>query len=465
MTVYATILALAVLVLALAVAHRPHVGLWYGWPLALLLVPSTMKVALGSLTVDMRVVASLSVLVAFLVLPEVRILALLEGPLGPAGRAGPGSLGRPLLADALVLLLVAVQLASQYAADDLRPLTVPQFLCHWLLPYLMGRWYLRSPADVRRALAPLCVFCALLAACVMAESVTGLNVFDPLRAQSRTSMRRMGLKRASGPLEHPIYLGMMLALILPWALEAARRARAGAGPSWWRGLPWLMGGALVGTVSRGPMLTGLATLYVDAFFRRRHLRIPLAALALVAGVAAATGTEAIKDALHAVAGEAEVVEEDSIVVIDGEEVAYTGTNHRLLLYRVYAEPLAHAGWLGYGYELDGVEIEEGLRGKFWTIDSQYILFFLRHGYLGIAAFALVSLSALASLARAAWDPGGPLSGLAGALCGALGAVTMAMFSVSMTPDYRPAWLFCVGLASNVAILTVPGRPTPRDARP
>ena len=37
-----------------------------------------------------------------------------------------------------------------------------------------------------------------------------------------------------------------------------------------------------------------------------------------------------------------------IVAIDDTEYVYTGTDHRWLLYKVYAQPLRDAGLFGYG---------------------------------------------------------------------------------------------------------------------
>src|SRR6516164_195703 len=109
----------------------------------------------------------------------------------------------------------------------------------------------------------------------MAEAVTGINTYSRISVKSfgmgvSEELRRMGLKRAFGPETHPIYLGLTFVLLLPWALEAARRARAPGGQGWWQALPWLVGGGVVATVSRGPALAGLLTVAAGTFFRRRR---------------------------------------------------------------------------------------------------------------------------------------------------------------------------------------------------
>ena len=54
--------------------------------------------------------------------------------------------------------------------------------------------------------------------------------------------------------------------------------------------------------------------------------------------------------MYALTGESHMVEEgEHTITIDGEEYTYTGTDHRWLLFKVYAKHMANAGLFGMGY--------------------------------------------------------------------------------------------------------------------
>ena len=79
-------------------------------------------------------------------------------------------------------------------------------------------------------------------------------------------------QRVSGG--HPIQMGLIYVMMLPWALEASSQARAGYGPKWWRLGPIATALGMLATLSRGPCLAGVGTTLIDRFFRRPRLRIP-----------------------------------------------------------------------------------------------------------------------------------------------------------------------------------------------
>ena len=119
-------IAIVVTVFALASRFGARRALLYAWPPAMLLLPVWMIMEIGSLTLDLRTVAEVSILLAFLAFPE------------------PGGSFKLSRCDYLVGLLIAVQIVSQYDAGAMRPLTIPEIARKWLLPYLMGRLFLRS---------------------------------------------------------------------------------------------------------------------------------------------------------------------------------------------------------------------------------------------------------------------------------------------------------------------------------
>ena len=144
---------------------------------------------------------------------------------------------------------------------------------------------------------------------------------------------RWGLRRVEGPTFHPIFFGLLLVLLLPWALAAARRARSGNGPLWWMALPWLVGVSICLTMSRGPQLAMLLTLVIAFFFRfppRARIWITTAFGTLAISI---LGSSFLLQALHAWSNEAG--QEKQKVSIQGELYEYSGTNHRLLQLKVY----------------------------------------------------------------------------------------------------------------------------------
>jgi O-antigen ligase len=173
-------------------------------------------------------------------------------------------------------------------------------------------------------------------------------------------------------------------------------------------------------------------------------------MAAVAAVALYVARDSLVDALSNFAGEKG--EEASIVMIDGEEYEYTGTNHRVLLFKVYREAFERIGTFGYGFELRRMPLDEDLALRFGSIDNHYILFFLRNGYPGLITFAALTITTILSLARLAWNVEDGRSVLAAGLCGALVGIGVTLFSVWMAPSFGQAWLFCAGLAGNLRML-------------
>ena len=152
--------------------------------------------------------------------------------------------------------------------------------------------------------------------------------------------------------------------------------------------------------------------------------------------------DAAVEALHRWAGDNQG--ERETVVIDGREVEYTGTQHRLLLRLAYRRTLENAGWLGYG--LREPPLDPDTDEIFRSIDDHYLMFQLRHGLLGVGCFVALALVALMRLWRAAWSRAEANAVFAAAMFGALAGVTLMLNSVWLSPDLGPAWVFSVGLA-------------------
>jgi len=417
----------------------PRRAVAIGWIGAAFLMPYWLQIGLGSLLIDIRTGAVLVVLALLLLKPV------------------PGT-SRITLADVLIAGIVFAQIVSQYEAGSFRPLTLPEICRKWVGPYLMGRTLLSSTGDISRNISGIARIIAVLSVLAVGECFLQINFLNTALGRTFGLLEagegyRWGLKRAHVTFDHPIFFGMALVLLLPWAIEAARLSRAGEGPRWWRYLPFAMAGALFATVSRGPQIAAIATTGIYLFFRIPKLRIPFLVLAIGGGFAVTTFKDELVELLAVVAGEKSADTEIRLIFIEGEEVEYTGTNHRVLLFRVYDAAMSKAGLFGFGTELKGVEVEEHLAQRFSSIDCHYLLFYLQHGKFAIAAFLILTLSILLNLTRIAFRRDLPQAALAAGLCGALLSVAVLLMSVWFSPDFAGIWLFSAGLAGRLHLLT------------
>ena len=424
---------LAPILLAGAIGARR--AMWIAWPVALLLLPVWMNIIVGAMRLDLRTGAAVGCLLGFLLRPE---------------RDAPT---RWTSADVLMAVLVFVQVLSEHTVGLLGTLTVPDILRQWLLPYLMGRMFLGSTVDLARALRPMTRVLLIVCLFAMFEAVTKFHPVNKLLGRTYGLLEqgegyRMGLKRSQAMTDHPIFFGMMLVLLLPWGIEAARRARSGMGPRWWRASPWLLAGALVGSVSRGPQLSAIFTALTAFFFRHPRWRTTLLTLAVLGGAGGYAIKELLVEQLEQVAGETE--ENTRILIIDGEEELYSGTRHRVLLFKVYKDALDRAGMFGWGQQMLGIQLEESIAERFGSIDSHYVMFFLQRGYSGVVPFVALQLCTLVQLGRAAWGGRGARADAAGSLFGAMLAVDVGFFSVWFSPDFGAVWLFNCGLSAKLA---------------
>jgi len=417
-------------------AGGARTGLWWGWLIALLLVPSWIAIRLGPLSLDLRTVAA------------VGGLALLW----LFGRRN----NHPhwLIADAVMAVLFGLQLASEYRTGSFGLLSAAELMRSWLLPYIVGRCFFGSTDDIVSVLPIIARATLVLSLYAFFEAITHINPINDLANKTYGLLEegagyRWGLKRAQAFFDHPIYFGFLLVLILPWAIVARRQSMLGESPGWWKALPFLVAGALACTASRGPIIAGIITACVPALMAKPRWWTPAFALAIVAAAIMVPFQEEITGSMSYWVGEN--TEEPVMLVVAGREVAYTGTNHRILLFEVYEGALAKLEPLGYGSQLRDMSLD-GVPERFRSIDSHYVLYLLQRGPLGLAAFVLLALVTLGNLASEGRKSGSPLSVLAAGLCGSMTMVSLMLFSVWFAPDFGTVWLFVAGLAGNLKSL-------------
>jgi hypothetical protein len=427
--------------LVVGMKNSPALAVAHGWLPSAILIPVWLASGFGSLTVDLRTAASLAVIVTM--------------ALKPSSWSWKWS-----FADVLAIGLVIAVSFSQHTASGLRPLTVPEIMRIWFLPYLMGRILIGDITEVNQVLKGVTQGLLILSGLAIFECISRINPINTALGRTYGLLEagegyRWGMKRAHVTFDHPIFFGMGLVLLIPWTIEASRRAKIGMGPKWWRYLPWAIAIALFATVSRGPQLAGISTACIYAFFRYKVIRIPVAIIAITLGVVVYSAKDQVVDLLAVVAGEKSENEVVRVISIDGEEFEYTGTNHRVLLFKVYKDACDKAGAFGFGSELKGVEVEETIAQRFSSIDCHYLLFYLQYGYLGLCSFILLSVGILFQLFIMAFRSSNSLAYLAAGLAGALCGVSVLLVSVWFSPDFGGIWLFTAGIAARLPQLQEP----------
>lgn len=369
-------------------------------------------------------------------------------------RVFPGGL---MLADLIVAALAASQIYTEYTVGDLSPSTLLSTLLEWVVPYLLGRIACESIHDLRRLTTIMAWVCLGLSALAIVESVTRINVLNVLLGHAGSLQGegdiRWGMKRAEGPVTHPIFFGLMLVMVLPWAFEAARRAMNGDGPKWWQALPWITAAAACCPMSRGPQIGVMLCAFVVFFLRNPAHRKGLAIVAIAVSVTGAVAYRPMLHLLHVWSNERPQAKET--VVIGGAAVEYSGTNHRLLQLTVYQDAVLHAGWSGYGLMCMSTRpsripyVEDQLREMFFSIDNHYLWMLLKAGYGGVTLFVLLGLTALKCLVKPALTLDAPHSLLAAGLLATILAVMVLVTTVFFAADFGFLWLFNIGLSASL----------------
>ena len=363
---------------------------------------------------------------------------------------------RWLFLDTLMVLYCLSQTVSVFANAGFVPFQPIEQARQFFIPYILGRLFLRDRADIQRSM-PYFAACGLMVAVWgVLEAITKINPVPLLFGKSWPLLEtaegfRWGLKRAQGPTNHPIFFGLVLALMLPWMIEAGRAYQRRHGPFWWQFSAWGLAAAAIVTVSRAAQLALLGVGLSDFFFRNPKARLALVAAGCLMLVGFLTYREELIDQLSAFAGE----EADLYTfpaTIDGVIYPYSGTRHRDLLEIAYADAAAQAGWFGYGMEMEGkLPIDPNLDERFKSIDHQYLLELLHFGQVGVALFLLTGICGLIYLFGVAWGAGrgSVQSSLAGGLFGATLMVFLALRGVAMAEDVVVPLFFTLGIAARL----------------
>lgn len=432
--IWATILSCAI-ILYYHIRRRGVGSFHAGWMGVLLLAPCWFRVSPGDLLqLDVRSAAALVILLALVLEPS------------------PGGMRfRFVLSDLLVGMCFLEQVVSHFAGGEVTPTIPYNVMRDWLLPYVIGRLFIRGWWDLDRALPGICIAATALAVLTILEGLSHIHLWYKLLGNYETiwfadDAIRWGLRRPVGPQTHSIYLGLTLSMMVPWLLEAYRRSLAGRGPTWWRTALWVLLIGIFCSTSRGAQISACCVLAVDLFFRKVSWRPALSVLAVAAAICTVVMREEIVDVLSLYAGESK--SEGLPILIDGVEYLYSGTHHRELLSIAYHEASEKAGLLGFGNP-GKVPKPADLDSRLLSVDDHYLMWKLQYGDLGLVGFIALMLCVFYYLVMAAWPAAGPFAALAGGLVGAMIGLAVGMRSVWFAPDYGQVWLWSCGIAGSI----------------
>jgi hypothetical protein len=408
-----------------------------------LLVPVWVTWEIASLPIDVRIASVIVVLLAYCVHPRTRW----HGPL--------------VLADFVVVALLLVHVLSDTLNDGFDPIVLLRAYGEWGMVYVAGRLAVQEPGDLNRLLPIVAGVALVLAGWSVVESVAGVNPADYVVGQrflelGRYNEQRWGLRRAEGPLRHPIYFGALLMLLFPWVLQVATTyAQRQNRRAWWAA-PALMVAGVVGSMSRGPALGLGAMGYFLALVRHPRWRRALVVAGVSGAVLLFVGRDTTLRLLHVLSHEQQQSHKPTLVV-DGQPVEFTGTTYRLLLWKIYAKPMARAGWLGFGTNRTtgfpplvpfGANDVATLK-RFEFVDNAYILIDLRFGLLGVLCLvALVSSSGVYFL-RLSRLPASSISLFCAAMASTFAAFALLLFTVWLPHDFGFLFLWTAGISSGL----------------
>jgi hypothetical protein len=435
-------MGLVLLSLWYSIQARWREGMWLVWLMSMLIMPTGLKyIPTGGFIVNFPMVAGVACLIGYLVSPA------------PLPRY------RFMLSDVAAVLAPLMSIASMLSHGDLTPMAIPSELTRWLLPYYMGRIFLSSSADIPKISRIVARICLLNAFLGVFEAFSHISLTTKLLGiWSIPEAERMGLTRAHNFFNHPIGMGQVMLLMLPWCIEASRkRGRKGVRRLFYPAINFV---AICSTLTRGAILGFFEALYLDFYSRSRYRAFMGVALAIFA-VVVVLGEDFAISALASMAGEDETGTQ--IVMIQGEPHMYNSARHRMLQYKIFASGLDSAGLLGLGPM--GLQHYMSINNVSFifsrSLDSHYILSTLITGYGFLWSFHLITVLMIYRFGKVAWAKTGPYALLASGLFGASIVGAIAWLSTYLTWDICVVYIFYSGLACNVELLDRESRRTAR----
>ncbi len=381
----------------------------------------------------------------------------------PAGRF----IRRITLIDLAVVGLVVWHIVVDWMHEGFNPWIPLRAYGEWALPFVAG-WFAVMHRGSISLLAPWFAGVAVVAAVLaLPEAIVGINSWELLFGEVDDLVKvhrgqRYGLlNRAMGPTRHPIFLGIVLLMLIPWAVSLIgseqRRRRQVFG---WLSLLTIVLG-MFATMSRGPLIglvvSGVTAACFYSLWARRIFGV-----AAVAGLfAVVIGWSSFIDFLDRTENTQSF---GNVIELNGVVEQYTGTRNRLFVVKVYGPLVLRGGAVGFGTtavssfppNIPGLPVLARTREVLGIVDNSFILIGLRFGLVGLGlllmllAATIVKAYVLARQLSLVTYPNGP--GFLVALGSILVGVSVVILSVFSSYEFFFWILFTCGVVSGLAAL-------------
>ncbi|MCX7400188.1 MAG: hypothetical protein NT138_21155 [Planctomycetales bacterium] len=267
----------------------------------------------------------------------------------------------------------------------------------WALPYVAGRYAIKTQQDLITAAKWATGVVLFLSVLAVIENITRVNVAEFVFGErpeelAPRNMSRFNLKRAYATAMHPIYFGMILAVLSPWLVCLLDKRESAATRGFVMFVVPIMLLGLLATISKTPIMTVLGSWVFLLAIIIRWLRVPVMTIVVASIAVFLIWPYEVTDFFGRQSGE-----RHRIIEVDGTAMVYSSSRARLLLPLAYAKAMTNAGIVGYGSEatkefplkIPYLEGTAETRDALKLVDNAYILMVLRMGWLG--GFLLVLL--------------------------------------------------------------------------
>ncbi|MCA9073546.1 MAG: O-antigen ligase family protein [Planctomycetaceae bacterium] len=370
------------------------------------------------------------------------------------------------LPDLVIAAMMTLHIVSDLVVEGFSWSILLRAYGEWTLPFYAGRYAVRNQQELRKIAPWVMVVLGLLSVEAIIEVLTGINLWEVLFARKAGDFvpdlgRRWGFMRASGTAINPIFYAMILLLLLPWVSVTYSNPQS-RGRRWKAAIVTILSVlGMCATISRGPIAGLIIAIASYGVIRWRPLRWIVATLLTVTVICSVIWPKEVLDLTRM--GVQDQHRNQEVVELDGEELEYSGSLTRILLFRAYSRALRNAGFLGYGTEavrdfppnIPHLPRKSEAIYLMRHVDNAYVLIGLRFGWLGIATFCLLPLTTFwtAIVLAQTSDLRGVCTWYAAVMAGA----AAVLLTVYFAHDFGFVFLWSCGIVSGLATAAVQSR--------